>query len=203
MTIEPKKQNLLIDNLKLLTSEASLTLPELAKLTKVPRATVYNLFSETHEPRLSTLQELAKFFGVNISQLIGELPLSYSELAIPILQWSDINIETGKIEFSISPKTKFISTDKRNNNQLFALIIESDSYLRYKKGDIIIIEITDNLSNHDIVLVSQNKTKPILKKAIVEGKEIYLESISSTIPLKLFDHTDHIFGVVRETRIMG
>ena len=195
----------LVKNINILIKESGINQVELAKLAKIPYSTLNGIVTGSSvNPRLYTLSDLARVFNVHISQLIGEIPLNFSEVTIPILEWHDINITTGSIDFHITQDTRFISCALHSTNLLFALRIEANISDRYKDNSILLIERTTNYINNDLVLLSINQSAPIIKKIIKEGNDVYLESISNNIPLQIFhQETAKIFGVIRETRILN
>ena len=71
----------------------------------------------------------------------------------------------------------------------------------YKKDAIIIIEETNQFSHLDFIIISINGSEPVIKKALREGHDIFLESTSHNIPATVYNkHNSHIFGIIRETR---
>ena len=198
--ITSSTNNPLILNLSQLISKANITIPELAKNTKIPRSTIYQLLSEIHEPRLALLKILAKFFSINVSQLIGELPLTNNATAIPVHSWNNLDYNSGRIDNS-AHIPKFVLVEKISNF-LFAISAEKDVYPKYEEGTILIFEETQAFTTGDIILISQQKTKPVLKTALIEGTETYFKSVSNDIPAQVYDPTNTvIFGVLREIRI--
>lgn len=192
----------LISNLERLLAESSLNLRELAGLTKIPVSTLYSIITgSSNDPKLSTLYSISTFFNVNISQLVGEVSLNINEINIPILSWNKINSQKGCVEFDINSTTKFISVECRTKNPMFALYANNNFSYKYKEDSLVIIEISQDFKNGDIILLSINRTNPIFKKAIVEGQHTYLESISYDIPIEKYNNDYKVFGIVREIRI--
>ncbi|MGI4776144.1 MAG: S24 family peptidase [Janthinobacterium lividum] len=202
MHLEPQSYKKLIANIKELLNAADINVVELSNLTSIPKGTLYNLLSELHEPRLSLVQTLGKFFNLNISQLIGELPLTLKEIPIPIFFWDNLQYKDGKINFAASSLPQFTCSKLRNNNPLFAISIEKDVYPKYEEGTILIFEESRSFVKGDIVLISQEKTKSVLKTVLIEGKETYLKSVANDIPAQIYDPQNTvIFGVLREIRM--
>lgn len=198
-----KEHSKLVQNLKFLLSESGLSSSELAKLAKIPKTTIYTILSGNFEPKLSTLRELAKFFNVNISQLLGEIALNYNEIKIPVLSWRALNTATGEIEFVIKNDTKFISVSHESSDPLYALILESDIYTKYKKGSILIFSHSESFNDGDVILISVNKTPVVLKKAIFESNITYLTSMSEEIPAEKYSEgSSKVFGVIKEIRML-
>ena len=194
--------NLLIENLNFLISKNNISIPELSKLTGVPKVTLYNLVAEVHQPRLALIKALSQFFKVTVSQLIGETPLTLSNISVPILSWNSINYKAGHIDFIHTQETEYILVNNSKDHHMFALLIENNNYPMYNIDDTLIFSKQSKLENRSIVLMSQEKTEPILKTVIIEGKAVYLKSISNDVPTQLYDPANAvIFGVLREVRI--
>jgi SOS-response transcriptional repressor LexA len=75
------------------------TLAELARLVDVPQQTLHRIISgATTNPQVATLQAIASYFHVNVSQLLGEEPIAVGSnqacpfiTKIPLLKWEDIS----------------------------------------------------------------------------------------------------------------
>lgn len=66
-----------------LMSQAGLTNNELADKTGIPQPTISRILrNESRDPRDSTLRPLAKYFGITVSQLRGDVPLPSSQVRI-------------------------------------------------------------------------------------------------------------------------
>lgn len=189
-------------NLDYLLKKMNVTIKDLAAFTEIPASTIYAIMNKTTtEPRLHTIVSIAKFFNINVSQLIGEIPFNYPNINIPILPWSAINNNTGNVELNINTNTQYISTNYKTSNPIFAFQFDASIAYQYKDGGILILEITKNFLSNDIIVVCIKNTQAILKKVIQEGPSIYLESISHNIPAIEFDATMQIVGIVREVRL--
>ena len=141
-------------------------------------------------------------FNINISQLVGEIPLNFSEVLVPILRWENINIKLATVNFQIDSDTKFIAVSLSNADSLFALHVEHHISEKYCTNDLMVFEQTLEYVNNDEVLLSINRSSPVIKKYIKEGDSVYLKSVSNNIPAQVYDPTNTvIFGVLREVRI--
>jgi len=201
INIENKK---FVENLENLINESQISLLELSKLTGVPQSTIYSfVYNNSPDPKLSALCAISNFFGLNVSQLIGQLPLNHNIHNIPLLSWDSIDPNTGNIKNEFGRNTKYLSVDIRSENPLFALNVDTEISYIYKDKTIIIVEVTDKFKNGDVVLISNAKTKPVLKKVIMDGSECYLEAFNAAIPVQKYaKEVTNIIGIVRETRII-
>lgn len=192
----------LLENVNYLINKSSLNQIEIAALAKIPATTLYGISTGTSaNPKLHTLAAVARVFDVTIGQLIGELPLNYSEIAIPILSWHDLDIKKMVINYRIDKNTNFVYSSLATKNFVFALKVNNTISDIFKNNSIIIVEATDNYLNNDLVILSINNSEPAIKKIIKEGSDIFLESVTSKLPIQQYNrNSTHIFGVIRETR---
>lgn len=66
----------LAENLAALMARERVTQAQLSKATRIPATSLYRLMSGvTTNPTLDTLQTLSKYFGVQISELVGDMPI--------------------------------------------------------------------------------------------------------------------------------
>ena len=194
--------NKLIKNINYLVSKSGLSQIEIAALAKIPSTTLNGIIVGTSvNPKLHTLAAIARVFNTHVAQLIGEVPLNFSEITIPILNWHDLNVQKKTINYKISENTSFTSSALITKNLVFALKADSKISDIYKENSIIIVEETDQYTNNDFVILSINNSEPSIKKIIKEGAEVFLESITSKLPIQQYDNKNtHIFGIIRETR---
>lgn len=192
----------LLENVNYLINKSGLNQIEIAALAKIPATTLYGISTGTSaNPKLHTLAAVARVFNVTIGQLIGELPLNYSEIAIPIISWHDLDIKKMVINYKSNKNTNFVYSSLVTQNFVFALKVNNTISDIFKNNSIIIVEATDNYLNNDLVILSINNSEPAIKKIIKEGSDIFLESVTSKLPIQQYNHNNtHIFGVIRETR---
>lgn len=197
-----KLSDKLIKNITYLVNKSGLSQLEIAALAKIPSTTLNGIIIGTSiNPKLHTLAAIARVFDIHVAQLIGEVPLNFSEITIPILSWHDLDVQKMLINHKIDENTNFISSGLITQNLVFALKVNSKISDIYKENSIIIVEETDQYINNDLVILSINNSEPSIKKVIKEGAEVFLESVTSKLPIQPYDHKNtHIFGVIRETR---
>lgn len=193
---------ILVRNLNALIKKSHITLSELASFSNTPYSTINSITSGTSiNPRLETLGKIARVFNLNISQLVGELPLNFFDIAVPILEWQNINIQEEKINFLVDDKTQYVSTSLQSKNKAFALRIEKYISDLYNINNIIIFEHTNELYNNCEALISLDNLQPVIKKVIVEDGKIYLQSVSNNLPLQQVDrNVIKVFGIMIEIR---
>jgi len=192
----------LIKNITYLVNKSGLTQLEIAALAKIPSTTLNGVIAGSSiNPKLHTLASIARVFDIHVAQLIGEIPLNFSEITIPILSWNDFDVEKMVINHKINENTNFISSALITENLVFALKVNNKISDIYRENSTIIVEETNQYINNDLVILSINHSEPSIKKIIKEGAEVFLESVTSKLPIQQYDHKNtHIFGVIRETR---
>ena len=197
-----KLSDKLIKNITYLVNKSGLSQLEIAALAKIPSTTLNGIIIGTSiNPKLHTLAAIARVFDIHVAQLIGEVPLNFSEITIPILNWPDLDIQKKVINHKIDENTNFISSGLITKNLVFALKVNSKISDIYRENSTIILEETDQYINNDLVILSINNSEPSIKKIIKEGAEVFLESVTSKLPIQQYDHKNtHIFGIIRETR---
>lgn len=197
-----KLSDKLIKNITYLVNKSGLSQLEIAALAKIPSTTLNGIIIGTSiNPKLHTLAAIARVFDIHVAQLIGEVPLNFSEITIPILNWPDLDIQKKVINHKIDENTNFISSGLITKNLVFALKVNSKISDIYRENSTIILEETDQYINNDLVILSINNSEPSIKKIIKEGAEVFLESVTSKLPIQQYDHQNtHIFGIIRETR---
>ena len=197
-----KLSDKLIKNITYLVNKSGLSQLEIAALAKIPSTTLNGIIIGTSiNPKLHTLAAIARVFDIHVAQLIGEVPLNFSEITIPILNWPDLDIQKKVINHKIDENTNFISSGLITKNLVFALKVNSKISDIYRENSTIILEETDQYINNDLVILSINNSEPSIKKIIKEGAEVFLESVTSKLPIQQYDHQNtYIFGIIRETR---
>jgi SOS-response transcriptional repressor LexA len=199
---EPQLSDKLLKNITYLVHKLGLTQFEIATLAKIAPSTLNGIITgHSINPKLHTLGALARFFDIKVAQLIGEVPLNFSEITIPILHWHDLDIQKKVIQYKIDENTNFLSSGIISKNLVFALQVNNKISTIYSVNTIIIVEETNQYNNNDLVIISVNNSEPSIKKILKEGAEVFLESVTSKLPIQQYDHKNtHIFGVIRETR---
>ena len=106
-----KLSDKLIKNITYLVNKSRLSQLEIAALAKIPSTTLNGIIIGTSiNPKLHTLAAIARVFDIHVAQLIGEVPLNFSEITIPILNWPDLDIQKKVINHKIDENTNFISS---------------------------------------------------------------------------------------------
>jgi SOS-response transcriptional repressor LexA len=180
----------------------------------VPRATINRLVSgKTPDPRASTLEAIAHFFGITIDQLLGKQPIPGLSQAnkpsmkvdhwIPILAWEQAFYWQETIS-GIKHKTidEWVLTDPNIDGGSFALIFKGDSmFPQFYENTILIIDTNQAPKNRDFVIAYCHDNKETLfRQLIVDGSYKFLKPINTIFPTLQIKELDQIIGLVVQSR---
>lgn len=199
--IEETKKTI-VKNVKILLDKSKLSQAELAKCAGIPSATVNSIIQGVSDnPRMSTLISISRVFKVKISNITGEIPNSFSEQIIPMIKWEDLNFHNGNIECNITHETEYVSCLLKTKKNLFALKANTKILNLYTNNTVIIFEQSNNISDGDYVILSYNKSLPMVKKVIVDMNRYFITSDIDTInKIECTNDNTIFFGIIRETR---
>lgn len=165
-------------------SASKLTVNELGRNLGIPAVTIKKIKNgENTNPTIATLRPIAAYFGLTISQLIGEddkwirygLEVEKNYIQVPLLNWEQTLLWPSAI---IMQKPTYLGINAKISERSFALKIESDDYKVFKKDSIIFIDPEIHLASGLYVLVIKaGQSLPCLKKIIVEDGEKFIISI--------------------------
>ena len=202
------------DVLSHLLKNAQITEAKLAKALDVPRATINKIHSgKILDPRSSTLNMIANYFGVTIDQLIGRAPLYRASLVkfvqVPRLtlnQIKDINHVLSSITFVNHNDWMLLEYNNIQNKtskfNLFAIKVESDAMLPYfDDKTTAIIDTLAKVCNRKYVLVHiANTNEIVLRQIFIDGNTQVLKPINDIFESIKLTADDTIIGVVVQTK---
>lgn len=102
------------NKLKQLRNEKKLTLVDFSKLIGIPRATLSRYENGVSEPKLETWEELANFFNVSTSYIMGYS--AYKQEPIPRLS-ADLEIKKTELEAKEEEVKRFTETYSKLNEE--------------------------------------------------------------------------------------
>jgi transcriptional regulator with XRE-family HTH domain len=201
--------------LRILLVEADLNESELSRHTGIAKSTISNILNHNSNPTYAVLKEIAGFFGITISQLIGEeklpenrikglyLPKPFTSRLVPVLCFTQIN-DYLRNNLSPTQNVQQISSEHELNEKSFAIYIDSSQYgALIPKNSLVIVNLGLEPSYGDIVLVKLHGSFSLsLKQLLVDNQFIYLKSLDQN-----FDTTqkigsdDIVYGTVVEQRM--
>ena len=191
-------ENTLANNLHMLMSEKRLSSSELSRCIGIPAVTIKKIRAgENKNPTIATLLPISNYFGVLVSQLIGEIGLKENDInrknigknekvqAFPILKWRDaISPFKGKG----AAQKCYLVTESNVSAKSYALIIEDSETIKFTNGDLILVDPQVEPRHNDYALITKECSNPVLKKIIKDESGTYLKSllkdISSVVPLE-------------------
>lgn len=195
--------------LKAMMESVDITVTELARQTGVGQPVIHRMASgETDNPKVGSLSPIAKFFNINISQLIGDDPLppelmsgSYNPLyrhwsKVPLLSWEQAICWPE--EFTSTEIQSYISTESNVSEKAFAVKMEDNTmFPRYPKGTTLIIEPSIEIKDKDFALIHvTGEDKAQFKQALLDGHELYLKPLNSDFEIKKIDAGRRVLGIM-------
>jgi transcriptional regulator with XRE-family HTH domain len=202
----------LAHNLRTLLEIQAFSLVDLSVKLNISYGTLYNIVNNSNaNPTFDTLYAIALFFNISISQLLGEFPiinnknLTHISLA-PILELEEV------IEFinddtltKFSDKNKvFIPSNHNLSNKVFVLKASPKTEPLFSGNTLMVFDLPSaELKNYDqrLVLISVESMTPTLKKLIIDGKDIFLQHINTSLPIQKFDNDTKMLAILIEARI--
>jgi transcriptional regulator with XRE-family HTH domain len=194
------------DNMIKLLKINSMNILELSNKTKISYSSLYNLVHQKQNPTLETLLRICSVLDVEFSQLVGDKELlrdtSTSIKEVPIISCDMIDSYLSGEQSSTGQENKItISCNKKILNPCFAL--KAESLTRLLNNSILIFEKTNSdftkYSNH-IVLTSLSGQPPSLKRLLIDGKSLFLESIDQNLPTRELFPSEQIIAWLFQSR---
>ncbi|TXH53850.1 MAG: XRE family transcriptional regulator [Bacteroidia bacterium] len=202
----------LTDHLHDLMSKDRLTSCELSRRLKLPSATIQKIRAgKNNNPTLYTLAAIANYFGITISELIGEEKSKHintlkpngtteeSIRSVPIINFIDAlswpriaNIKT------LNDKRDYTITECKVSKDSYAITIDSDGYSMFEKGGIIVVDPLLKYEHGHYVLTHKiGQSTPNIKMILEEDGGYYFKSIISNLDsLTQLDDSYKILGVI-------
>lgn len=173
-------------NLKHLMQAEQLTEAELARRTKIPQPTMHKLLrGTTEDPRVSTVQAIAHYFGISMDELYSPAPnfiLKESEhfqvQSIPNISWTDC-IKGKHYVDSLSPSNwNQWMVVEHIGKHLYCLTSKPAMEPKLNKGTLLIIDPMVIPKDGDTVVVHYpNTSEATLREIIIDGPNRCLTSI--------------------------
>jgi|GEM_PF-4195673 len=153
--------SVLSDNLLDLMKKNKVTIGKLSEATGIAEITINKLRNRQNvNPTLSTLVQIANYFGITINELLG----NYKKLMT-------VFNEDG------TELAQKLPIDELNDNVEFAIKITHNNYSNFQKNTILLVNSQVKVKNGDYIIVKSNDTF-IVCRAIIEPDGIFGESLS-------------------------
>lgn len=185
----------------------------LGREINVPRATINRLATgKTPNPRATTLQAVAEYFGITVEQLLGQQPLSEEEQkaniqeqpkAIPLLAWENV-LDWEKIQSEINPTNHkhWISSEDALKEGIFALEITGEAmWPQFQEKTILFIDPQRIPKNRDFVIYYLKQHNEVFFRQLIEDNQYkFLKPINPIFPTIQLEPEDILIGVVVQAR---
>jgi transcriptional regulator with XRE-family HTH domain len=202
------RENLSV-NLKYLLDIYSMNIFELSNKIDMSYSAVYRLVRGAPNPNLETMLKISQEFDLNISQLIGELPILKDTninfiKSVPLLLWEEVvSFLKDNNTFKNDNASILLSHHAGISEKCFSLRLNIKTEPLFQSGTILIFDtLSKQIREYDdkYVLVSSGGAVPIMKKLYIEGSRVFLQSIDNTIPSRELQTGDSILAYLLQTR---
>lgn len=201
--IAPRSGINIKQNLTTLMTNHKVNSNSLALATKVPQPTIHRILSgESQDPRTATLEPIATYFGVTVSDLrekdVNEIGLTSNTknacAFVPLIAWT----QAGEIAHMVDVEgSEQIPTTVEKGRHTFALEVVGDAMSPdFPPGTRLIVEPDMGHQAGDYVIVHSGG-QATFKQLVRDGADWYLKPINPQYPTKSLGNA-RIIGVVRE-----
>jgi SOS-response transcriptional repressor LexA len=186
---------------------------DLARRTNVPQPTLSRIMSGmTANPHQSSLEAIAKFFELTVSQLKGHQPIPWLDpitpeaagwTQIPLLTWEQAtNWTDGRCDLS---DNELLFTDVKVGNRAYALTVKDASMEPQFSKDTLLIIDPDKIPKDRsyVVATLKNYSEILFRQLLIDGPSQYLKPISpdfDRFKMMLLEKGDYISGVLVQAR---
>lgn len=194
--------------LEQLMAKAGVDETRLSKATKIAKANISRLKNDPKaNPTLATLRPIAEFFGITVSQLVGESPIESQILSsnktvsrIPVIKWHSIS---QYITEKVAHSSNWLSTEHQLSEKAFAVQVQDKTMVAlFPPHALLIIDKLEEYKDGMYILVKEhNMDEPFLKQLIIDGNVKLLKSLK--IGINRIDNLlnqQTILGAVVEVR---
>lgn len=201
--------------LRLLMREHNIRENDLARKTKVTQSTVNRILSgESKEPRDSTIEPLAAYFGVTLNQLKGREPIPglnsnidvipQVRPSVPLISWNNLGgiLVTGKLD--PADVVDWLPCPTQNSNRTIALQIKGDAMVSpypggrsYPDGTIVFADPEASvLSGDRVIAYLQSADSGVFRTYVEEAGKRYLIPANPHYERIVIDDDVNIYGAV-------
>jgi len=189
-----------------LMADKKIRIAELARRVNLPQPTVHRIATGVCEhPHLSSLQPLADFFAINVSQLKGHEPIARLDqlTKVPFLTFEEV-LEW-PIRKSESSSIEFILTDAAVGPMGFALRLKDASMDPVFPKNTLLIADSEKMPKDRSYVIAKltNHPEAIFRQLLVDAGDRYLKPLSPDFEhykLTRMSNKDKILGVVIQAK---
>jgi SOS-response transcriptional repressor LexA len=182
---------------------------ELARRCGLKQPLLYRLsHGDNTNPTINSLRPIANYFGVSISQLIGETPLpkalqthKTNWALLPLIDFEQAITWPNNRE-QIECKLK-IYTDIDVSDEAYALqVCDSTMLPRFIEGTILVVDPNSQQKNRDFVIAQhQQHQQATFQQLLIEGCQRYLKPLNTAFPPQAMQEEDMVLGTVVQTKL--
>ena len=199
--------------LRTLMQEKQIDDGALAKAINMPLSSLSRIKNDPlTNPTLASLQPIARYFNITVSQLIGETALNKIRIKepltqntfdikqVPLIDWGQIN---DFINNKLTDITQWLPSCMPLSEKAFALCVETDNWGEpLNKNALLIIDFQKKYNDGDYTLVKYKQGQQyFIKRILHEGADVYLQSLNPDIKLtERLKPEEQLFAVVMEIR---
>jgi SOS-response transcriptional repressor LexA len=210
------KNNITLVNFRLnllhLMKKNKINATQIAKNINLPQPTVHRLLSgKTGNPKLSTLNLIAKYFSVSIDYLIelregNEIRnKTLKDISqVPIIGWDNATNWQASIS-KLTPHnwTDWLVIERATNESIFALRSKKSMEPKFLVNSLIIVDPNLKPNDGDLVLVHFNETsEATVRKIKLDGPIQQLCAITGERSPDTISQETIIIGVIVQTRYL-
>ncbi len=185
---------------------------KLSKETGVPFTTIARMRSvEKANPTASSLRPIAAYFGISVSQLLGDEPLSLDKLTdqvakpvqVPLICWNNVIVFLQNKLLEPESIQSWVSTDFPVSSTSFCLKLRDAALTQsFGKEAVIVVDPKATPVSMDYVLVrSEYDDTVFLKRVMFDGDCVYLISVNPELKeATLLKNMHSLVGIVIEIR---
>lgn len=184
---------LLAQNLRNLMGCAGLGETALSKKIDIKQPLIHRILSgENTNPTLHTLQIIAQYFSISISQLVGELPLAVSinkEISTDLNNWYPVPI--------LQSSEQHIMIDHPLSEKAFAIkYLYTNMAPAVPEGAVVVVDPYISPSHKDFILIKEQE-QLIIKYCIKKGNDKFLlSSINNFDTIEKCSWEDNVLGTI-------
>lgn len=185
-----------------------ITVAELARRVNLPQPTIQRIAAGIYKnPRISTLQPIADYFGITVNQLRGfesipSLCIKKSIQSIPLIPTAQVNLWP-VVEKNI---TQYLICDNNLGEKSFAMFMpDSSMEPLIPKGSTLLVDPSRTPHHGSYIVVKlQNYPEVIVRQLITDATNNFIKPLSpelNQLKMNKLIELDLIIGVIIEVRL--
>lgn len=203
-TIANETSQYLSQNLEILLKTHEINCADLAKKLNLPYNTIHRiLMGTTSDPRISTLQQIAEYFGVSLDFLYATNQSNHfnkkNNSIVPFYDWSQLTDPNFLTQVDAQKWINVADLDVKDGLEHFFAIDSTKSMQpRFPINTTFILKNNEAVIDGDLVLIRFRSDNALsLRELVIDSPHWQLKPIISDSTTILFTHEEHmVIGVV-------